>query len=509
MQPRRDVDPTLDAVRHPIVVAAGDGTITTVNTAAVRLARRSRDDLVGGTVSSLVRLPRHAHRAEVHDEAIFRELVRHASVGHGTAEVDVLAMGAHIREMRVTVSALDGDVSGASGWVLTIGPRIGERTTAHAHRDRLWDVVPDLISVVGRDGYFVDVNPAWSALGYDAEELFAHDFLEVIHEEDRERAVDEMLALQGDKAFTLDFTCRMRERDGGSRWYQWSAIYDPYTDTVSGVGHDVSHVLRRNQQLNQQVRSLRWREKELLDEVRDVRAAEQATSDAVVRMSHEVRTPLSSVIGFAGLLAENPEGNLTEQNLGSLERIRRNGLHVLGLIEDVLEANRTRAFDPDETGPVDLRAAVDEAVAQTAGIAEAKGVAVRVEGPADPAPIEAKHQALVRVLINLIGNALKYSDHEPVAVTLHEAPDGSVDRVDVVDRGPGIATVDHDDVFTPFWRSSDAEATSDGSGLGLPIARSLCREMGFELVFESAEDAGSTFSVLLAPDAEPPPRRDR
>jgi len=221
-------------------------------------------------------------------------------------------------------------------------------------------------------------------------------------------------------------------------------------------------------------------------------------------VSHEVRTPLSSVIGFASLLAENPDENLTDQNLVYLERIRRNGLHVLGLIEEVLDLSRIRSLDASDGEPIALDAVIDEAVAQAAGNAAAKDMAVLTDVPDDLPPVIAKRQALVQVLINLLGNAVKHSEIGPIVVGVHRNDAGVADRIDVVDNGPGIATADQDEIFTPFWRGDDVDDDGHSTGLGLAIARTLCREMGFELIVESAEGAGSTFSVLLDEKAERP-----
>jgi signal transduction histidine kinase len=111
---------------------------------------------------------------------------------------------------------------------------------------------------------------------------------------------------------------------------------------------------------------------------------------------------------------------------------------------------------------------------------------------------------LVQVLINLLGNAIKYSDDGPVVVGVHRNPAGTPDRLDVVDHGPGIAPGVRSEIFTPFWRGDDIDDALHGSGLGLAIAQTLCRDMGFDLVVASAEGRGSTFSVLLLEDAELP-----
>ena len=343
-----------------------------------------------------------------------------------------------------------------------------------------------------------------SVLGYAPEDLYTLGYLDLVFAEDRERWPRRSPRLRVDKAFTTDFTCRLIEHDGGIRWYQWTAIHDPFHDTVTGVGHDVAQRVHRSQQQNAQIRQLREREKDLVDELHSAQDAMRATDDLLMRMSHEVRTPLSSVIGFAGLLAENPNATLSEVDLTYLERIHRNGLHVLGLIEDVLDRGRAEALDDTSIEPVQIAAIVNEAVVQSEGAAAAKGLPVIVELPSHLPPVQAKQQALVQVLINLVGNAIKFSDHGSVLVRVHQNDAGRADRIDVVDHGPGIARMDQDAIFTAFWRGSSSEADRTGSGLGLSISRAMCREMGFELVVDSVEGSGSTFSILLDDDADPP-----
>ncbi len=241
----------------------------------------------------------------------------------------------------------------------------------------------------------------------------------------------------------------------------------------------------------------------LLAELRQSRdAAEDANrakSSFLATMSHELRTPLNSVIGFANLLIRNRAGNLTAQDLQYLGRISDNGTHLLHLINDVLDVSKIEAGRMEvHPVPTDLAPLVRDTIAQLGGQAGTREVELRAEAPDGLLPVEVDPARLKQVLINLIGNALKFTEQGSVTVKVVADSSGRPLRIDVIDTGVGIAPDRLEAVFEAF---TQAEATTErrfgGSGLGLTISRSLLRLMGADLKAESTLGKGSTFSITF------------
>ena len=241
----------------------------------------------------------------------------------------------------------------------------------------------------------------------------------------------------------------------------------------------------------------------LLAELRRSRdAAEEASrtkSEFLATMSHELRTPLNSVIGFANLLKKNRAGNLSDQDLQYLGRISDNGTHLLGLINDILDVSKIEAGKMEvRPVPTDLAPLIRETVSQLGGQATERHVELRAETPPGLGSVEVDPARLKQVLINLIGNGLKFTEQGSITVRLVADGAGRPTRIDVVDTGIGIPADRLEAIFDAF---TQAETTTErrfgGTGLGLTISRSLLRLMGADLKVTSVVGAGSTFSIVL------------
>jgi PAS domain S-box-containing protein len=229
-------------------------------------------------------------------------------------------------------------------------------------------------------------------------------------------------------------------------------------------------------------------------------AASRAKSDFLSRMSHELRTPLNSVIGFARVLRRNGAATFATEDLTYLDRIQANGEHLLKLVNDILDVAKIEAGRVAvEMGTVRLDALIHEIVEQLEGQPRAPGVALRAEVPSAPIAVETDSRLLRQILINLIGNALRFTHTGHVLVSLHV--DGATQRalrIDVADTGIGIAEDRQRAIFEPFEQADSTTSRAyGGTGLGLSIARSLSEALGYELTLRSAPGEGSTFSVHL------------
>jgi PAS domain S-box-containing protein len=236
---------------------------------------------------------------------------------------------------------------------------------------------------------------------------------------------------------------------------------------------------------------------------RDKAAAEAANRAKTVflsRISHELRTPLNAVLGFTQLLEMDRSDPLSAGQARRMQRVRESGAHLLQMIGDLLDLTRIESGNfPLAVQAVPLAAALAEAVAMLQPAAVASGVQVSTElaAPVAAQALSADPTRLRQVLLNLLGNAIKYNlPGGQVVLAARPADAGSV-MLSVSDTGPGIAAADLPRVFEPFFRADAARHASDGAGIGLALSRALVEQMGGQISVVSTPGVGSTFSVLL------------
>lgn len=230
-------------------------------------------------------------------------------------------------------------------------------------------------------------------------------------------------------------------------------------------------------------------------------AASQAKSEFLANMSHEVRTPLTSIIGFSGILKTSKD--LGERDRRFVERIEGASQNLLTIVNDILDLARMESGELQMTPePADARAIALSAAELVSEQAAAKGLALRVEAEPD-LPLALVDPARLRqVLLNLVSNAVKFTAEG--SVTVHVAAEPEWLRISVEDTGIGIPADRLDQVFERFAQADSTVARRfGGAGLGLPISRRLIQQMGGELTAESRPGRGSRFEVL-APAARGP-----
>ncbi|MBW3553375.1 MAG: PAS domain-containing protein [Gemmatimonadetes bacterium] len=225
--------------------------------------------------------------------------------------------------------------------------------------------------------------------------------------------------------------------------------------------------------------------------------ANQAKSDFLATMSHELRTPLNAMIGYADLLLAGIPAPIPEDAQQKVERIGISARHLLEVINEILTFSRLEAGEERVNAePVDVNALVMEVQALSEPLAMVKGVAFVCHAPANVRTIESDPRKIRQILVNLTGNAIKFTDAGEVA--LHVAEVGSDLVFRVSDTGPGIAAEDLDRIFEPFWQVEGGTTRSTGgTGLGLSVTRRLARLLGGDVTVESEPGRGSTFTVRL------------
>ena len=239
----------------------------------------------------------------------------------------------------------------------------------------------------------------------------------------------------------------------------------------------------------------------LFDEIRDkshqLEEASQHKSQFLANMSHELRTPLNAILGYTELMADGAYGEPSEKMLGILKRLESNGKHLLGLINDVLDLSKIEAGQL----VLELSDYYLEDIAQTVRstlepLAADKKLAFKVEAAAKLPPGRGDGRRLAQVLINLVGNAIKFTDAGEVVIKA-AAADGSF-HLSVRDTGPGISQADQAKLFQEFQQADNAiTRKKGGTGLGLAISKRIIEMHGGKIWVESQVGQGSTFSFTL------------
>ncbi len=237
-------------------------------------------------------------------------------------------------------------------------------------------------------------------------------------------------------------------------------------------------------------------------------AANMAKSRFVTGMSHELRTPLNSILGYAQILQTDPSIPAHRQNAISV--IRRSGEHLLSLIDGMLDIARIEAGKMRlESGQLPLREFLDQIVQMVAPQAAQKGLGFHfVEAGRIPQAVHADEKRLRQILINLLANAVKFTDRG--SVTLRVTYSREIAIFEVEDTGIGISEEDIARIFLPFERSDSANQRKEvGTGLGLAISNMLAHIMGGELSVTSTQGRGSVFKLrLYLREVRQPLRRD-
>jgi signal transduction histidine kinase len=215
------------------------------------------------------------------------------------------------------------------------------------------------------------------------------------------------------------------------------------------------------------------------------------------RVSHELRSPLNSIVGFANLLLNNKESHLDEQDRFYLQRITGNATHLLGVVADmmdltVIETGRVKVAISE----VDLAGLIGETTSEIGGGPRPDAVELRTEIPESARPIETDRQKLKQILVNLLSNALKYTQHGSVTVVVKLDEFLRPVRMEVRDTGVGIRAENLEAIFDAFERGEQrTNQENAGMGLGLAVTRALCGLMGYTIRVTSEPGKGSTFTI--------------
>ena len=312
-------------------------------------------------------------------------------------------------------------------------------------------------------------------------------------------------------AFEQNTNENMR-RNGEHAWIAWTnrVVHDERGQVVEilSIGTDITARKRVEEELRATQASLEervlLRTTELAEAWDRAESADRIKSAFLATMSHELRTPLNSIIGFTGIMLQGLAGPLNAEQTKQMGMVQGSARHLLALINDVLDISKIEAGQLEiHAEPFDLRASLEKVTALVKPLPDKKGLALRVVLPPDVEPAVNDRLRVEQVLINLLNNAIKFTERGEVMLTVETEPDmlrtpHSALRISVTDTGIGIKPEDMEKIFQPF-RQIDSGLTRqhDGTGLGLTICRHLAELMGGEISAKSAWGEGSVFTFIL------------
>ncbi|HEX9557218.1 MAG TPA: ATP-binding protein, partial [Reyranella sp.] len=242
---------------------------------------------------------------------------------------------------------------------------------------------------------------------------------------------------------------------------------------------------------------------EIQEKSRQLEVASQHKSQFLANMSHELRTPLNAIIGYTEMMADGLYGEVGDKAQGVLERVQNNGRHLLGLINDVLDLSKIEAgqltLTVEQYSVADMVATV---LSATESLARAKGLKLESAVPPGLPTGSGDARRLTQVLLNLVGNAIKFTDQGSVEVRAEQADNRF--ELSVVDTGFGIAPADQARIFDEFQQVDNTSTRKKGgTGLGLSISRKIVELHGGRITVESEMGKGSIFKVTVPVNVAP------
>ena len=349
----------------------------------------------------------------------------------------------------------------------------------------------DVILVLTADHRCRFASPAIrEVLGYAPESVLGADVIPLHHPEDLSRAGEMLAAAAADPGRPAATEVRLLHHDGTWRWMAVVATNRLHDPAIGGIVCTLRDVTERTEAERVTEAALRAQE----HANRDLQRLTQAKSDLLAIVSHELRTPLTVITGYADLLQLAPTN--PEQTKEYAGTIGNEAARLSRLIDDLLLLARVESAQLAlHRQPIDLNLLIAEEVERLRAIESDRAFSLALE-PSLP-PVDADPERVAQVVVNLVGNAVKYSpDGGPVTVTTSR--DGAFARLDVADRGIGIPADVLPTIFDHFRRVELGAARAiKGTGLGLSIVRQLVQLHGGRVWAESEPGVGSTFSVAL------------
>lgn len=368
----------------------------------------------------------------------------------------------------------------------------------------LANTAPDAIVMVDEDNVILSANPATERIfGYTRGEMVGQNMTLLIPE--RLRALHssgmERYVATGEKHIPWCGVQLPGLRKDGTEVpleVSFGEFFDGDRHVFTGFMRDISERVQHQRALGETAGELEAAVRELEARSHQAEEAGRAKSDFLATMSHELRTPLNATTGYADLLLAGIPEPIPEAAQKQVERIRLASKHLLSVIEEMLTFSRLEAGrETVNRAEVSLAELVDEVCAVIEPLAEDKQL--RFHGPGGSIPSIALHTdpgKLRQILVNLLGNAVKFTNQGEVAFDIRL--DGEDALFIVRDTGIGVGPENLQAIWEPFKQLEDTNTRSaGGTGLGLPVSRDLARLLGGDIAVESTPGRGSTFTLRL------------
>jgi PAS domain S-box-containing protein len=329
----------------------------------------------------------------------------------------------------------------------------------------LTDNVTDVICSLDSNNRFIAINPACAQQwGYSDTDLLGMNVREIIADEDAQKMID---SLQKDETESGNFDVRVKLRNGTQADMHWTVSWSQKQQSYFCVVHDVSA------------------EKQI----------ERMKKDFVAMVSHDLRTPLNSVLNLLTLMSVEAYGAVNETGHKRLEAAEQDVTRLIGLINELLDLEKLEAGEIVlDLKEVDAETIMDQAQQSVYGFAQQNGVTITHE-PSD-LKVHADQKRLVQVLINLISNAVKFSE-QGATVKLSALRDSNGTTFEVADSGCGIPPELQATIFERYKQADDANLKHKGTGLGLAICKNIIEQHGGTIGVRSTVGSGSTFWVKI------------
>ena len=493
-----------------ILLADPDGTYLDANPAICRMLGFTREELLGRNANDIV-VPAEQHHiapalrdinagTDYHREWIFR---------------------------RKDGSTFAADVIGAlmpDGNIMGMIRDISESKRADEQLRRSEDRFRVIFEQAGvgmgivdvADGRILRGNRAILAMfGYDANELLAMTAAQISVPESA-HSIEQRARLFRGEIDRFQMEKSYRRKDGGELWGMLTSTLvrdaDGKPQFVINMVEDITDRKHAELALRELNETLEQRVAARTDELRSAlvqaESAERAKSTFLATMSHELRTPLNSILGFTGLVLMGLAGPLTAEQTRQLGMVKASAARLLELINDVLDLSKIEAGQfATRVEPFDLRALVERAAESVRPSAEMKGITLTATVAEGIGELRSDRRRVEQILINLLGNAIKFTESGGVTVTAEPwapsadgqpQPDRSGARIAVADTGIGIKPEALGLLFKPFQQIDDTiSRRNEGTGLGLAISQRLAHLLGGEIGVSSEWGRGSRFTVYL------------
>ncbi len=478
----------LECTPDAIVMINVTGRIVMVNSQAERVFGYQRADLLGQAVEVL--LPQRYRGAHLGHRSSFISQPRTRTMGAGLELYGLRHDGVEF-PVEVSLSPIETE---EGTMVMSAIRDITDRKRADQKFKDLLEAAPDAMVIVNREGHIVLVNSqAVKLFGWSRDELLGQPIELLIpgrfgaaHPQHRSRFFAEPRSRSMGAGLELHGL-----RKDGTEFPVEISLSPLETEEGLFVSSAIRDVTERKR-IEQAVR----------DKNLELENAALVKDRFLASMSHELRTPLNAIIGFTGTLLMKLPGPLNTEQEKQLRIVQTGARHLLSLINDLLDVAKLGAQKPTlNMEPVELNAVIEEVAATLGPEAVRKALAFAIHLPPEGVTLRTDRRALSQILINLLGNAIKFTQQGGVQLTLQEDSshaDGRRVAVQVQDTGPGIPAEDQPRLFEAFSRVESADRRhQEGTGLGLHLSRKLAEALGGRLTFESTEGQGSTFTLEL------------